>query len=296
METRPCQHRRCRILLYHDSAPYTTSIPPSPPILFPRHSSSLPPFGSPGGAATTTSRHTLRQPPPLTRPLPLAPDPPFDSSVALTILILLGALFFMGFFSIYIRRFADADDTGLSIARGRRRHLRVLAPSRSRRPPSGGPSRWVAGKGVDPAVIRALPTYAYDGSAKYQVDCPVCLSEFVEAETVKVIPHCEHVFHVHCIDQWLQSHESCPVCRATQLLEVARPSYVADQVPDACPTGINVVAQGTSAAVEVDTCAESGAREASRAIMKCSSWSDLGRGGGDSVGGRQATMYRTLSF
>lgn len=67
---------------------------------------------------------------------------------------------------------------------------------------------------------RSLPTCAYGGTAKYEILCPVCLSDFEKGEIVKVIPHCEHVFHVECIDRWLSSHVSCPVCRATQLLDV----------------------------------------------------------------------------
>ncbi|GAB4849298.1 hypothetical protein Ancab_004098 [Ancistrocladus abbreviatus] len=46
-------------------------------------------------------------------------SPPFDSSLALTIIVLVTALFFMGFFSTYIRRFAD--DSSIDLTRRRRR-------------------------------------------------------------------------------------------------------------------------------------------------------------------------------
>ncbi|CAL5389655.1 unnamed protein product [Camellia sinensis] len=44
--------------------------------------------------------------------------------------------------------------------------------------------------------------------------CAVCLSEFDEGETVRVLPECSHCFHVLCIDSWLRSNPSCPLCRA----------------------------------------------------------------------------------
>ncbi|KAK9051282.1 hypothetical protein SSX86_027909 [Deinandra increscens subsp. villosa] len=44
--------------------------------------------------------------------------------------------------------------------------------------------------------------------------CVVCLGEFEEDEEVRIMPECAHVFHVSCIDMWLFSHDSCPLCRA----------------------------------------------------------------------------------
>lgn len=48
-------------------------------------------------------------------------------------------------------------------------------------------------------------------------DCVVCLDEFEEDKELKVIPGCGHLFHPQCIDAWLVSHGSCPVCRCSQL-------------------------------------------------------------------------------
>lgn len=45
-------------------------------------------------------------------------------------------------------------------------------------------------------------------------DCSVCLSEFQEDETLRLLPKCSHAFHIPCIDTWLRSHTNCPLCRA----------------------------------------------------------------------------------
>jgi hypothetical protein len=44
-----------------------------------------------------------------------------------------------------------------------------------------------------------------------QLTCAICLSEFEAAEKVKELP-CGHWFHPACIDEWLRSQGSCPLC------------------------------------------------------------------------------------
>lgn len=65
--------------------------------------------------------------PPMTPPP--QPPSPLDSSMALTIFILLIALFFMGFFSIYIRHFAD--DSTAEMASMHRRRVSTMSPRHS---------------------------------------------------------------------------------------------------------------------------------------------------------------------
>ncbi|XP_075498351.1 NEP1-interacting protein-like 1 [Primulina tabacum] len=45
------------------------------------------------------------------------------------------------------------------------------------------------------------------------VSCSVCLQDFQIGETVRCLPHCQHLFHLPCIDTWLVRHGSCPMCR-----------------------------------------------------------------------------------
>ncbi|KAK9682751.1 hypothetical protein RND81_10G094300 [Saponaria officinalis] len=43
--------------------------------------------------------------------------------------------------------------------------------------------------------------------------CSICLSEYKPKEIVRCMPHCNHCFHVKCIDQWLKVGPTCPLCR-----------------------------------------------------------------------------------
>ncbi|XP_051187393.1 RING-H2 finger protein ATL46-like [Lolium perenne] len=75
-----------------------------------------------------------------------------------------------------------------------------------------------AGPGLDQAAIDALPAFAYSElsattGAKRQFDCAVCLTEFAADDRLRLLPPCGHAFHVGCIDTWLASSSTCPLCR-----------------------------------------------------------------------------------
>ncbi|XP_057955570.1 E3 ubiquitin-protein ligase ATL41-like [Malania oleifera] len=70
--------------------------------------------------------------------------------------------------------------------------------------------------GLEPAIIAALPTFPakkYDGGRQVGGECAVCLSVVEEEEIVRLLPNCKHAFHKDCIDTWLRSNPTCPVCR-----------------------------------------------------------------------------------
>ena len=46
-------------------------------------------------------------------------------------------------------------------------------------------------------------------------ECVVCLAEYEDKEIVRRLPHCSHWFHAACIDQWLTSRATCPLCRTS---------------------------------------------------------------------------------
>lgn len=37
--------------------------------------------------------------------------------------------------------------------------------------------------------------------------------QYEEAELLRQLPHCGHIFHMRCVDSWLENQTSCPVCR-----------------------------------------------------------------------------------
>jgi len=45
------------------------------------------------------------------------------------------------------------------------------------------------------------------------LECVICITELTAGETARVLPRCGHEFHVDCIDLWLNTHSTCPLCR-----------------------------------------------------------------------------------
>ncbi|KAF7109530.1 hypothetical protein CFC21_109774 [Triticum aestivum] len=71
--------------------------------------------------------------------------------------------------------------------------------------------------GLGRAALAGLPVYKYEKlrcSGGEGHECAVCLAEIKPKEVVKQLPACTHLFHDRCIDEWLWSHRTCPVCRS----------------------------------------------------------------------------------
>ena len=83
------------------------------------------------------------------------------------------------------------------------------------------PAGSVDGDGEPPAEValevrapgQVLCAYR-KGDGWREPTCPVCLSDFAEGETVRVLPACMHYFHAACVGEWLRGNDTCPVCLA----------------------------------------------------------------------------------
>ncbi|KAJ8754282.1 hypothetical protein K2173_002733 [Erythroxylum novogranatense] len=138
----------------------------------------------------------------------LPPQASNFSTPSLTIVLttILVVCFFIGFFSIYFCRcFMDS----------------IMRTWHLRRTPSGNllnAANFPVNQGLDPALVQIFPTFTYSsvkdvGRDKYGLECAICLAEFTDDDLLRLITVCYHVFHQECIDLWLGSHKTCPVCR-----------------------------------------------------------------------------------
>ncbi|KAH6762966.1 RING/U-box superfamily protein [Perilla frutescens var. hirtella] len=74
----------------------------------------------------------------------------------------------------------------------------------------------LANTGIKKKALKTFPIISYAADLKLpglDTECAICLSDFTTGDRVRVLPKCNHGFHVRCIDKWLNSHSSCPTCR-----------------------------------------------------------------------------------
>lgn len=90
-------------------------------------------------------------------------------------------------------------------------------------------------------------------------ECSVCLNEFEEDETVRLLPKCSHAFHIHCIDTWLRSHTNCPMCRApivknTVLTPLPEPTAIHSTPGEETPGEISQSSRGSDSELDSEVC------------------------------------------
>jgi len=74
----------------------------------------------------------------------------------------------------------------------------------------------MAAGAMTPLSIGALPgvrPYRRRSVAAGNDDCPICLENFQEGDTVRELKACSHVFHKSCVDLWLLRSSECPLCK-----------------------------------------------------------------------------------
>lgn len=71
--------------------------------------------------------------------------------------------------------------------------------------------------GLDGATIERYPKTQLGESGRLprpsDNTCSICLCEYQPNEVLRTIPECNHYFHVNCIDGWLKTNATCPLCR-----------------------------------------------------------------------------------
>ncbi|XP_076892734.1 E3 ubiquitin-protein ligase ATL6-like [Bidens hawaiensis] len=124
-----------------------------------------------------------------------------SASVKVLITAIAFCVLFLAFFILYLRKCFDTSPSEpLPIINNLRTRLNFPC-------------------GLDRKVVECFPVLLYSDVKHLKIgvkclECAVCISEFADNESLRFLPKCHHVFHPECIDEWLASHTTCPVCRA----------------------------------------------------------------------------------
>ena len=131
--------------------------------------------------------------------------------MVVAIIVFFVVVVFVIFLHLYAKWFwwrIEEDNMTPSGQQNRRRRRRfVFAPGQD-------PNIATLRRGLEPSVLQSLPVLVFrPEDFKDGLECAVCLSELVQGEKARLLPKCNHGFHVDCIDMWFQSHSTCPLCR-----------------------------------------------------------------------------------
>ncbi|CAM8973113.1 unnamed protein product [Rhodiola kirilowii] len=75
------------------------------------------------------------------------------------------------------------------------------------------PSKSPPQTGLSPSALQKLPKINGQGLILGS-ECAVCLDEIEPNDPARLLPGCNHGFHLECADTWLSKHSACPLCRS----------------------------------------------------------------------------------
>lgn len=132
-----------------------------------------------------------------------SPSPDTVTNFKPSLAIVIGILCVMFMLTFILLLYAKFCHSGSSVFTNTQNHNPPLIRSTSRF------------SGIDKTVIESLPFFRFSSlkGSKQGLECAVCLSKFEDIEILRLLPKCKHAFHINCIDQWLEKHSSCPLCR-----------------------------------------------------------------------------------
>jgi hypothetical protein len=97
----------------------------------------------------------------------------------------------------------------------------AVAPHQASTDANGGVLTEWAIAGLDQATLESYPKLVFSSTQPLphlqDTSCSICLADYKEGEFLRMLPDCNHMFHVPCIDAWLRLHASCPMCRTSPL-------------------------------------------------------------------------------
>lgn len=77
--------------------------------------------------------------------------------------------------------------------------------------------------GLTKELREMLPVIVYKESFSVNdSQCSVCLGDYEAEDRLQQVPACGHTFHMGCIDHWLATHTTCPLCRVSLLTPTNR--------------------------------------------------------------------------
>nr|GMD41654.1 RING-H2 finger protein ATL70-like [Ipomoea batatas] len=95
--------------------------------------------------------------------------------------------------------------------------------------------------GLDEATLLSYPKMLFSDAKVNHKDstatcCSICLADYKNSDMLRLLPDCDHLFHLKCVDPWLRLHPTCPVCR-TSPFPTPQSTPLAEVVPLASRPG-----------------------------------------------------------
>ncbi|KAJ8632466.1 hypothetical protein MRB53_025802 [Persea americana] len=86
---------------------------------------------------------------------------------------------------------------------------------------SAGVHSYESSSPITPELVKkSLPVVDFTDDDDVESICAVCFSRLQMGHEIRELWNCSHVFHVGCLDKWVdQGHMTCPVCKSTLLAE-----------------------------------------------------------------------------
>ncbi|KAJ6998865.1 E3 ubiquitin-protein ligase ATL23-like [Populus alba x Populus x berolinensis] len=90
-----------------------------------------------------------------------------------------------------------------------------------------------AEKGLSSSELEKLPKVT-GKELVLGTECAVCLDDIESEQVARMVPGCNHGFHLECADTWLTKRPVCPVCRAKLDAQLSSPPPPPAQENNTC--------------------------------------------------------------